>query len=163
MKPKKIPRMLKREYDSLINSQFMCRVVFKGDKYPHLAPFLYFFDGKHIYFLSTKYGKKIKSFRENPLVTVEIENYTPDLSDYKFVTLCGKLEEVKDQEERKIARRNFVKLIDENKISKKIMIALGYSPEEPIEAIYGDDRNLVWRLVEVEEIMGLKGESKDQD
>jgi len=36
----------------------MSRIAFNGE-YPYIAPFLYVFDEKYIYFLSTKYGKKI--------------------------------------------------------------------------------------------------------
>jgi len=149
--------MIKREYDSLIRNQYMCRISFKGGKYPHIAPFLYIFDGNYLFFLSTKYGKKIEYFRENPHVTVEIDNYHPDLSDYKFVTLSGRLVEVKDEKERVGIRSNFVKMIKEKKFSKNIMIALGHSIDEPIEAIVdGGDRTLVWKLVGVEKITGLK-------
>jgi nitroimidazol reductase NimA-like FMN-containing flavoprotein (pyridoxamine 5'-phosphate oxidase superfamily) len=54
----KIPRMEKREYDHLIAEGYISRIAFIGKEYPYIAPFLYVFDGKFMYFLSTKYGKK---------------------------------------------------------------------------------------------------------
>ena len=42
------------------------RIAFQGEKYPYIAPFLYVFDGSFLYFLSTKYGKKIEYFRKSP-------------------------------------------------------------------------------------------------
>lgn len=77
-----MPRMGKAEYDRLVEEQYVCRIAFKGGTHPYIAPFLYVFDGKFIYFLSTKYGRKIEYFRDNPNVCVEIERYTPDLSSF---------------------------------------------------------------------------------
>jgi hypothetical protein len=34
--------------------------------------------------------------------------------------------------------------------------ALGHSPEEPIESIVTEKRSLIWKLVDVEGIVGLK-------
>ncbi|MCE7697644.1 MAG: pyridoxamine 5'-phosphate oxidase family protein, partial [Methanobacterium paludis] len=85
----KIPIMNKREYDELINEQYISRIAFKG-KYPYIAPFMYVFNGKSLYFLSTKYGKKIQLFRKNPKVAIEIEKYADDLSEFRFVTLQGR-------------------------------------------------------------------------
>jgi len=47
----KLPKMSKKEYDKLISKQYLCRVAFKGDKYPYIAPLLYIFDGNYMYFL----------------------------------------------------------------------------------------------------------------
>ncbi|MDG3548098.1 pyridoxamine 5'-phosphate oxidase family protein [Methanobacterium formicicum] len=61
----KIPAMEKEEYDRFIAEEYVSRIAFKGD-YPYIAPFLYVFNGKNIYFLSTQYGKKVELFRSNP-------------------------------------------------------------------------------------------------
>ncbi|GAB6055137.1 hypothetical protein JCM15415_04530 [Methanobacterium movens] len=96
----KIPLMEKEEYDEVIKSNFMSRIAFNGE-YPYIAPFLYVFDEKYIYFLSTKYGKKIQRLQDNPKVAVEIEEYAPDLSEYKFVSLRGRIEEETDPHKKK--------------------------------------------------------------
>jgi nitroimidazol reductase NimA-like FMN-containing flavoprotein (pyridoxamine 5'-phosphate oxidase superfamily) len=88
----RIPRMDKEEYDRMIEEGYLCRIAFQGEKYPYIAPFLYVFDGRFLYFLSTKYGKKIDYFRKSPYVSVEIERYSSDLSCYTFVTMQGRLE-----------------------------------------------------------------------
>lgn len=56
--PLKIPKMQKSEYDSLIRENVVSRIAFLGKEYPYIAPFLYVFDEKNLYFLSTRYGKK---------------------------------------------------------------------------------------------------------
>ena len=152
----KIPRMEKEEYDALIHSRFMARIAFSGEKYPYIAPFLYVYDGNHLYFLSTKYGKKIEYFRKSPYVSVEIDKYTKDLSCYMFVTLQGYLEEVNDSIEKKITRERFGDLIREQNLSNNILAALGHSPQDPPESICKEERSLVWRLNGVRNLIALK-------
>jgi len=152
----KIPKMEKKEYDRLIREEYISRVVFKGEKYPYIAPFLYIFDENFMYFLPTKYGKKIKYFQQNPYVSVEVEKYSRDLSNYVFVTLSGRLVEVKDTGEKKAIREKFVRMIRDKNLSKNIMIALGYSPEEPLETIVSEERTLIWKLIDVKYIVGFK-------
>jgi hypothetical protein len=50
---------------------------------------MYVFNGKYLYFLSTKYGRKMEYFTSSPNVSVEIEEYAPDLSAFTFVSLQG--------------------------------------------------------------------------
>ncbi|MEN6611497.1 MAG: pyridoxamine 5'-phosphate oxidase family protein [Methanoregulaceae archaeon] len=152
----KIPRMEKKEYDRLIANGYISRIAFQGEKYPYIAPFLYVFDGKFLYFLSTKYGKKIEYFRKSPYVSVEVEKYTRDLSSYTFVTFQGYLEEVDDAIEKKIIRGKFVDLIKSKKLSGNILAALGHSPEDLPEAIAKEERSLVWKLVGVMDLVALK-------
>jgi nitroimidazol reductase NimA-like FMN-containing flavoprotein (pyridoxamine 5'-phosphate oxidase superfamily) len=148
----KIPRMEKREYDRLIAEGYISRIAFMGKEYPYIAPFLYVFDGKFMYFLSTK----IQYYRQNPSVSVEVEKYSQTLSSYIFVTLSGRLVEVEDVREKKVIREKFVRLIKDKKLSKNIIAALGHAPEEPLEAISQEERSLVWKLVDVKNIVALK-------
>ena len=87
----KMPFMEKSEYDQLIGEQYVCRIAFNGKSHPYITPFLYVFDGKFMYFLSTKYGRKVEYFKDNPLVAVEVERYSYDLSNFSFVSLFGRL------------------------------------------------------------------------
>lgn len=153
----KIPMMKKDEYDRLIEDEHVCRIAFKGDKYPHIAPFVYFFDGRFMYFLSTKYGKKMDYFREDPHVSVEVESYAPDLSSYRFVTLRGRLEDVVDPEEKRRVRVGFADLIRRRNLSRNVLLALGHSPADPLDSIVEEERSLIWKLVDVHKIVGLKG------
>lgn len=152
----KIPRMEKQEYDSLIEEGYVCRIAFQGEKYPYIAPFLYVFDGKFLYFLSTKYGKKIEYFRKSPYVAVEIEKYTRDLSCYTFVSMQGYLEEVTDSIDKKLIRKEFVTLVKDKKLSNNILAALGHSPQDPPSAIAKEERSLVWKLTGVKDLVALK-------
>ena len=152
----KIPPMEKREYDRLIEENCVCRIAFRGDRFPYIAPFLYTFDGKYLHFLPTRYGRKIEYFRRDPSVSVEIERYAGDLSSYHFVSLQGMLREITDPGEMKRVRQAFVDMIRKRKLSSHVMAALGYTPGDPPEKIAREDRNLVWRLVGVRDIVALK-------
>lgn len=155
MKIEKIPLMTRREYDELIDECYVSRIAFKGE-YPYIAPFIYVFDGDFIYFLSTRYGKKIELFRKNPQVAVEIEKYSKDLSDYRFVTLQGSIVEVEDETQKRRVKEDFVELIRHKNLSNQIMAALGHSPDDPLDYLVEDDRSFVWKLADVKNITGIK-------
>lgn len=154
----KMPHMGKEEYDQLIKEQYLCRIAFKGDLHPYIAPFLYVFDGRFMYFLSTRYGRKVQYFREDPNVVVEVEMYSPDLTHFSFVVLSGRLEEVEEALQKRAVRELFVHLIRARGLSLNVLSALGHSPEEPLEALLREGKNSVWKLVgvRVDEILGLK-------
>ena len=152
----KIPRMEKNEYDRLIQDNYICRIAFRGNSFPYIAPFLYSFDGKYLYFLPTRYGRKIDYFHQDPHVSVEIEYYSKDLSSYEFISLLGTLEEIKDDNEKQRVRSDFVDLIKKRKLSPNVLAALGYMASDSPEIIIQEDRNMVWRLIGVKEIVALK-------
>jgi nitroimidazol reductase NimA-like FMN-containing flavoprotein (pyridoxamine 5'-phosphate oxidase superfamily) len=152
----KIPSMEKAEYDKLIEEGYICRIAFQGNKYPYIAPFMYVFDGKFLYFLATKYGRKNDFFRQHPYVSVEVEKYTGDLSCYTFVTMQGYLVQLEDAIEKKIIREKFVEMIKEKNLSQNILAALGHKPEEPIESIASEERSNIWKLTGVTDIVALK-------
>jgi nitroimidazol reductase NimA-like FMN-containing flavoprotein (pyridoxamine 5'-phosphate oxidase superfamily) len=153
----KMPTMEKSEYDRLIEEEHICRIAFRGDDHPHIAPFLYVFDGRYMYFLSTRYGKKVRYFKEHPSVLVEVERYSADLSSFCFVTLPGRLVEVTDPKTKMEVRRRFVDLITSKRLSENVLSALGHSPEDGPGALIETDRTSVWKLVGVRKITGLKG------
>ena len=139
----------------LLKNKYLSRIAFKGD-YPYIAPFLYVFDGNFIYFLSTKYGKKVDLLKKDPQVAVEIEHYKSDMSQYRFVTLRGQINEVSDEGEKLKVREMFVEMIKDKNLSHKILAALGHSPEDPLESLLEEERSFVWKLVNVKEIVALK-------
>ncbi|MDD3407038.1 MAG: pyridoxamine 5'-phosphate oxidase family protein [Methanomicrobium sp.] len=152
----KIPKMEVEEYNRLIQEGFICRIAFQGEKYPYLAPFLYVFDGKFLYFLSTKYGRKNDMYRMNPHVSVEVERYSSDLSCYNFVTMQGYLKQEDDAITKKQIRQRFIDMIREKKLSQNILAALGHEPFEPLEAIATEERSNIWKLTGVTDIVALK-------
>jgi nitroimidazol reductase NimA-like FMN-containing flavoprotein (pyridoxamine 5'-phosphate oxidase superfamily) len=154
----KIPKMPKEEYDALIKRQHVSRIAFAAADQPYIAPFMYVFDGKYLYFLSTKYGRKIEYFKRNPKVSVEIEEYSPDLSAFTFVSLQGYLKEIQEPGTKKEVRNLFADMIRKKGLSPLVMSALGHSPADPVEAIVREERSMVWKLMGVKDIVALKNE-----
>ncbi|MCK4270694.1 MAG: pyridoxamine 5'-phosphate oxidase family protein [Methanogenium sp.] len=152
----KIPKMDKQEYDSLIEEGYISRIAFRGDKYPYIAPFLYIFDGKFLYFLSTKYGRKNEMFKRSPYVSVEIEKYSKDLSYYTFVTIQGYLVQEEDAITKKQIRKKFVDMITERNLSHNILATLGHDPLDAIETVATEERSNIWKLTGVADIVALK-------
>lgn len=152
----KIPSMGKEEYDELIKQNYIGRIAFKGENYPYITPFMYVFDGKFLYFLSTKYGKKIGEIKRNPHVAVEIEKYAEDMSDYKFTTLQGRIVEVKNDSDKVKIKKMFIKMIKDKNLSNKALAAIGHSPDESIQMVMEEDRTIVWKLVDLELTVALK-------
>ena len=152
----KIPKMDKEEYDSLIKEGYISRIAFRGKKYPYIAPFLYIFDGKFLYFLSTKYGRKNELFKRNPYVSVEIEKYSKDLSYYTAVTIQGYLIQEEDAITKKQIRKKFVDMIREKNLSHNVLATLGHDPLDSVEAIATEERSNIWKLTGVTDIVALK-------
>lgn len=156
MDPVRIPQVPREEYDALIRRQYMSRIAFGACEHPYIAPFMYVFDGKYLYFLSTRYGRKMDYFRNNPMVSVEIEEYAPDLSAFSFVSLQGHLEEVQNPSQKKEVREQFVGLIRERNLSPRVLTAFGHPPDDPPEALVREERSMVWKLAGVTDIVALK-------
>ena len=150
-----MPKMNKNEIEELIREQFLCRIAFKGDLQPYIAPFQYAYVNGILYFHFTDYGKKMRFFKQETPVCVEIERYTPNLSEYGFVLLTGKLRLVEDQEERKKAIEKMTE-IGKQKISANFLLAHGFSQGSDWTDFTVDKPILIIKLDEVTEKIGLK-------
>lgn len=152
----KIPKMNKEEYDSLVNNSHISRIAFLGDKYPYIAPFLYVFDGNYMYFLSTKYGRKIYLLKNNPYVSVEVEKFFEDMSCYRFITLQGKIVSEENSEKKTEIKNRFLDMILSKNLSNSVLEALGQNSDDPIDSLINEDNTYIWKLTEVEDIIALK-------
>ena len=151
----KMPRMKENEIEQLVRAQFLCRIAFKGDLQPYIAPFQYVVIDGTLYFHFTDYGKKMSFFKQETPVCVEIERYTPNLSEYQFVVLTGKLRLVEDREERKMAIRKMAE-VGKQKLSPNFLVAHGFSQGSDWGAFSEEKPILIIKLGEVTERTGLK-------
>ena len=147
--------MKENEINQLVREQYLCRIAFKGDLQPYIAPFQYAYVNGILYFHFTDYGKKMSFFKQETPVCVEIERYTQNLSEYGFVVLSGKLRLVEDQEERKKAIEKMVE-VGKQKISKNFLLAHGFSQGSVWTDFSSDKPILIIKLDEVTEKIGLK-------
>ncbi len=151
----KLPKMNNREINEVLQDQMLCRIAFKGDKYPYIAPFQYVFVDGSLYFHFTDYGRKMKLLEKDERVCVEIEQYTPDLSEYKFIVLRGSLKLVKDLSMRsKVLER----MAEEGKqrLSHNFLAAHGFKKEDDWSSLSPEKPIVIVELYEVIETLGLK-------
>ena len=151
----KLPKMEKFEVDQLLRQQTLCRIAFKGDKYPYMAPFQYVLIDGSLYFHFTDYGKKMRLLEKDRRVCVEIEKYRPDLSEYNFAVLRGKLEIVRDAQERARAIKQIAEE-GKQKLSTNFLAAHGFKKEEGWSAFTPERPVVIVKLKEVTEEIGLK-------
>jgi nitroimidazol reductase NimA-like FMN-containing flavoprotein (pyridoxamine 5'-phosphate oxidase superfamily) len=150
-----MPKMNEKEIKKLISEQLLCRIAFTGETKPYIAPFQYVvFDG-NLYFHFTDYGKKMSFFKQGTPVCVEIERYTPNLSEYEFVVLTGNLKLVENREERKKA---IIKMAEAGKqlLSPNFLVAHGFPKGSDWSKFTDDQPILIIKLDDVTEKTGLK-------
>jgi hypothetical protein len=151
----KMPKMNENEIEQLVREQFLCRIAFRGDLQPYIAPFQYVVVDGTLYFHFTDYGRKMNFFKQETSVCVEIERYTPNLSEYGFVVLTGKLRLVEDREERKMAIEMMAE-VGKQKLSPNFLVAHGFSQGSDWGAFTANKPILIIKLDEVTEKTGLK-------
>lgn len=149
-----MPKMGEEEIEALISGQNICRIAFNDAKYPYMAPFQYVRIDGALYFHFTDYGRKMRLLGKDNRVCVGIERFEPDLSEYNFIVLRGKLRVVDDPSER---ARAIEKIVEEGRsLSTNFLAAHGFdsgsdwsslTPEKPITIVKLDD---------VDEVIGLR-------
>jgi uncharacterized protein len=150
-----MPKMKAEEVESLISQQFLCRVAFRGETHPYIAPFQYVVIDGTLYFHFTDYGKKKNFFNQGTPVCVEIERYSPNLNECAFVVLNGKLKLVKDQAE-KIKAIEKMATVGKEKLSPNFLVAHGFPEGSGWGDFAADKSLLIIRLDDVTEKNGLR-------
>lgn len=151
----KLPKMKKDEINKLIREQIICRIAFRGVETPYIAPFQYVMMNGSLYFHFTDYGRKMRLLSEGNPVCVEIETYKPDLSQYSFVVLTGKLKVVTDPAERAKAIRKMAEE-SEKKLSTSFLAAHGFKIDDGWSSFTPDKPIIIVKLEEIFEEIGLK-------
>ncbi len=151
----RLPRMNKQEIEKLIQEQKICRIAFKGDEYPYMAPFQYVFTNGSIYFHFTDYGGKMRLLEKDKRVCVEIEKYKPDLSEYQFVVLRGSLKVVTDSHERVGVIKKMAE-DGQQKFSPNFLAAHGFKKEEGWSSFNQGKPLVIVKLENVAQEIGLK-------
>ena len=151
----RLPKMGEDEIEELLKEQVLCRIAFRGDKYPYIAPFQYVYIDGTLYFHFTDYGKKKRLLEKDDRVCVEIEKYRDDLSDYSFVALRGRLKVVTDSRERKNALTRMAEE-GERKLSENFLAAHGFERGSGWSSLSPEKSLIIVKLEEISEVVGLK-------
>ena len=156
MIPKKLPKMNAAEVKELLEEQILCRIVFCGKQGPHIAPFQYALVNGQLYFHFTDYGKKMELLEEGNLVCVEIEKYTPDLSEYRFVVATGNLRVVTEPRERTLAIEKMVDTAKTKGLSENFLVAHGYPKGKGWDSLNPETQLVIVKLENITGQIGLK-------
>ena len=147
--------MKQREIERLIRKQMICRIAFKGNEYPYIIPLQYVFMKGSLYFHFAEYGRKMKLLETNNQVCVEIEKYQPDLSEYCFIMLTGRLRIIEDP----LERAQVIKMLAEEgrrKLSLNFLAAHGFNKEEGWSSFNPERPLVIAKLEETARALGLK-------
>jgi nitroimidazol reductase NimA-like FMN-containing flavoprotein (pyridoxamine 5'-phosphate oxidase superfamily) len=147
--------MKKSEIERLIKEQFLCRIAFKGEEYPYIAPFQYVFANGTLYFHFTAYGRKMKLIDKHEKVCVEIEQYNPDLSRYMFITLKGNLRIVTDPVEKAEAIRK-MRDFGKKRLSRNFLAAHGLRADQNWDSLAAEKPIVIVKLDPLVAESGLK-------
>ena len=151
----KLPRMNQEELLEVLRTQVLCRIAFNDDHHPYIAPFQYLFLNNILYFQFTNYGRKMRLLKRDNRVCVEVESYTPDLSQYSFVVIRGKLNEVKGSDERNKVISHIAQT-GQAKFSPQFLAAHGLHADQTWTSYTADKPFLILKLEEIVEMFGLK-------
>jgi len=151
----RMPKMDKREVEGLIREQNLCRIAFRGRDYPYMTPFQYVYVNGSLYFHFTNYGRKMMLLDRDKRVCVEIERYLPDMSEYSFVTLRGRLKIVTDPQERAEAISRMAEAARQ-KLSENFLVVHGFNKEEGWSALTPEKPLVIVKLDEITEKVGLR-------
>jgi nitroimidazol reductase NimA-like FMN-containing flavoprotein (pyridoxamine 5'-phosphate oxidase superfamily) len=150
----KLPKMSKQEIENILCNQFLCRIAFKESDYPYIAPFQYVYMNSNLYFHFTDYGRKIEMLKKDNRVCVEIEKLSPNLREYYFVSIRGRLILVENSEERNAVIRRMAE-DGTQKLSPNFLAAHGLKNDEGWSSFTPEKPLVILKLDAVEE-MGFK-------
>jgi nitroimidazol reductase NimA-like FMN-containing flavoprotein (pyridoxamine 5'-phosphate oxidase superfamily) len=63
-KPFRLPPMSSDEVNYLLDQENICRIAFKGEEFPYMAPFQYIRIDNKLYFHFSNYGKKMSLLKK---------------------------------------------------------------------------------------------------
>jgi len=147
--------MKKSEIERLIKEQFLCRIAFREEEYPYIAPFQYVFANGTLYFHFTAYGRKMKLIDKHEKVCVEIEQYNPDLSRYMFITLKGNLRIVTDPVEKAEAIKK-MRDFGKERLSRNFLAVHGLRADENWDSLASEKPIVIVKLDPLVAESGLK-------
>ncbi|MFX0168317.1 MAG: pyridoxamine 5'-phosphate oxidase family protein [Candidatus Hodarchaeota archaeon] len=150
----KLPQMERQRVELLLQQQVLCRIAFRGERYPYMAPFQYAYINGNLYFHFTRYGKKLELIEQDNRVAVEIESYTPDLHQYCFVVFRGELMQVTDAEEKALALNRMAE-VGSHELSLNFLAAHGMKQSEGWHALTAEKSLVIMKLTNIVETVAL--------
>ncbi len=149
----RLPSMTKEEVEELLKSSRICRLAFNDKPQPYIIPLDYVYHDGRMYFHFASYGKKMDLFEKDPHVSVEVDRYNEDITEYESVTLMGKLTRVSDAREKEVVSKKFLETIKSRGGERSVAARHGYERLD-LDALMAED-SMVLRL-DVSDYVALK-------
>ena len=140
----KLPPMSKQDVDRLLTGGRICRMALNDRPQPYIIPLDYVYVNGKMYFHFANYGLKVDLFRKDPHVSVEVDRFNGDITEYESVTLMGTLVEVTDPAEKRSASEALMGSIDSRGGRRNVAARHGYRDLD-LETLASKD-SLVLRL-----------------
>jgi hypothetical protein len=141
----KLPAMTADEVETLLGSQKICRMALNDWPQPYIIALDYVYvDGK-LYFHFADYGRKMDLIRDDPHVSVEIDNFCEAAPDFMTITLMGQLAPVTRKGEKERAAEALVESAKARGGKKNVAARHGFKALDqdaltaPSSALYGLD------------------------
>jgi nitroimidazol reductase NimA-like FMN-containing flavoprotein (pyridoxamine 5'-phosphate oxidase superfamily) len=122
----KLPQMTPDEIERLLSTQKICRMALKDDPWPYIIALDYVYSDGEMYFHFADYGRKMELIADDPHVSVEVDNFCRDMSDFCTITLMGRLAKVTDRAEKETATYALRDSADERGGKKNVAARHGF-------------------------------------
>lgn len=149
----KLPRMSDKELDDLLKSGRICRMALNDSPQPYIIPLDYVYINGRVYFHFADYGHKVDLYRKNPNVSIEVDQYNDDVTDYRNATLMGRLVKVTDPDEKGLVADALLNSIKAREDTGNVAARHGFSSLDRDTLMSGD--SLLLRL-DVTDYVALK-------
>lgn len=124
----KLPVMTPEETEHLLSSQKICRMALNDRPWPYIIALDYVYtDDGEMYFHFADYGRKMDLIKEDPNVSIEIDNFCSDTSSYCTVTIMGRLIKVTKSAEKENAARALMDTAGERGGAMNVAARHGFS------------------------------------
>ncbi|HTY91082.1 MAG TPA: pyridoxamine 5'-phosphate oxidase family protein [Methanocella sp.] len=122
----RLPAMSKQEMERLLQRCRICRMAFNDRPQPYIIPLDYVCLRGKMYFHFANYGIKVELFKKDPHVSVEVDRFNDDITEYESATLLGILVEVSDSAEKKMVSEALLESIGSRGGKRNVAARHGY-------------------------------------
>ncbi len=123
----KLPEMASEEIERLLDSQKICRMALSDRPQPYIIALDYVYEDGEMYFHFADYGRKMDLIKENPNVSVEVDNFCSDTPNFCTITLMGELTKVTSKAEKERAAKALKDSADQRGGAKNVAARHGFT------------------------------------
>ncbi|OPY28051.1 MAG: Pyridoxamine 5'-phosphate oxidase [Methanocella sp. PtaU1.Bin125] len=149
----KLPEMSSEEIEHLLSSQKICRMALNDRPQPYIIALDYIYDDGEMYFHFADYGRKMDLIKNDPHVSVEVDDFCAEVPNFSTITLMGELVKVTSKAEKERAARDLRDTAEQRGGAKNVAARHGFTDLD-METLTSR-RSAVYRL-EARDYVALK-------